>query len=227
MDRARAGMTLIELVVVLAVIGAMLALASSMVSDWSADQRVATSAREVADAFSLARSEAIRTGSNQILAFQVEAGLDGITSNAVIVNDGPTGNTAGSSNCRIDAGEIVDTITLEQGVRFGSDPGLANGTAAPNDVGASGDQATGSSFTTPSGANASWVMFGPDGLPRQFDQSAATTPPCDQAGSPGNVGAAGGAIYLTNGHRDYAIVMSPLGTVRLHRWNSGAAAWTQ
>jgi type II secretory pathway pseudopilin PulG len=220
-------MTLIELVVVMAVIGAMVALASSVVSDWSTDQRAASSAREVADAFSLARAEAIRTGSNHILAFNVEAGLSGITSAAVIVNDGPTGNTAGSSNCKIDAGEIVHTISLEQGVRFGSDPGLANGTAAPNDPGTSGDQAAGSSFTTPEGDNASWVMFGADGLPRQFHESTATTPPCDQAGSPGNVGAAGGAIYLTNGHRDYAIVMSPLGTVRLHRWNSGAGAWTQ
>ncbi|HVN37267.1 MAG TPA: prepilin-type N-terminal cleavage/methylation domain-containing protein [Myxococcota bacterium] len=227
MDRARAGMTLIELVVVLAVIGVMVALASSVVSDWSADQRVASSAREMADAFSLTRSQAIQTGNNFILAFRVEAGLAGITSDAVIVNDGPTGNTAGSSNCTIDAGEIVQTITFEQGVRFGTDPALANGTAAPNDAGASGDQAAGSSFTTPAGANASWVMFGADGLPRLFAQNAATNPPCDQPGSPGNVGAAGGAIYLTNGHRDYAIVMSPLGTVRLHRWNSGAGAWTQ
>jgi prepilin-type N-terminal cleavage/methylation domain-containing protein len=224
-DRGRAGMTLIELVVVMAVIGAMVALASSVVSDWGADQRAASSAREMADAFSLARSEAIRTGSNHILAFNVETGLSGITSSAVIVNDGPTGTAAGSSNCKIDAGEIVHTIALEQGVRFGSDPGLANGTAAPNDAGTSGDQATGSSFTTPEGDNASWVMFGADGLPRQFHESSSTTPPCNQAGSPGNVGAAGGAIYLTNGHRDYAIVMSPLGTVRVHRWNSGA--WTQ
>ena len=226
MDRGRAGMTLIELVVVMAVIGAMVALATSTVSDWSADQRVATSARELADAFSLARSEAIRTGSNHILAFNVESGLGGITSNAVIANDGPTGNTAGSSNCTIDAGEIVHTIPLEQGVRFGTDPGLANGTAAPSDAGASGDQAVGSSFTTPAGAHSSWVMFGADGLPRQFAQNTATTPPCE-AGKLGNVGAAGGAIYLTNGHRDYAIVMSPLGTVRVHRWNSGAGAWTQ
>jgi len=221
-DRARAGMTLIELVVVLAVIGAMIALATSMVSDWSADQRVATSAREVADAFSLARSEAIRTGNNQILAFQVEAGLDGITSNAVIANDGP----ATTANCTIAAAEIVHTLTLEQGVHYGTDPGLSNGAPAPSDGGASGDQAAGSSFTAPDGSNSSWIVFFADGLPRQFAQNSDAGVPCE-AGKVGNVGAAGGAIYLTNGHRDYAIVMSPLGTVRLHRWNSGAAAWTQ
>ena len=222
MDRGRAGMTLIELVVVMAVIGAMLALATSVVSDWSTDQRAATSAREVADAFSLARAEAIRTGNNQILAFNVEAGLNGITSNAVIANDGP----ATTANCTIAASEIVHTITLEQGVSFGTDAGLANGTAAPSDAGASNHQSTGSSFTAPDGSASSWVVFFADGLPRQFAQNTDSGVPCE-AGKVGNVGAAGGAIYLRNGHRDYAIVMSPLGTVRVHRWNSGAATWTQ
>ena len=222
---ARAGMTLLELVVVLAMIGAMVALAASSLSDWSANQRAATSARAMADAFALARAEAIRTGSNHIVAFNIESGLSGISSDVVIVNDGPTGNTAGvSSNCVIDTGEIVQSISLEQGVRFGSDPALANGAAAPNDSGASGDQLAGSSFTNATTGDASWVMFGSDGLPRRFTENASTTPPCTALGA---VGQAGGAIYLTNGRRDYAIVMSPLGSVRLHRWNQGAGAWTQ
>jgi Tfp pilus assembly protein FimT len=214
-------MTLIELVVVMAVIGAMLALASSVVSDWSADQRAATSAREVSDAFSLARAEAIRTGNNHILAFNVESGLSNISSDAVIANDGP----ATTANCTIASSEIVHRITLEQGVSYGTDAGLANGTAAPSDVGASSHQSTGASFTAPDGSASSWVVFFADGLPRQFKQNSNAGVPCE-AGKVGAVGAAGGAIYLKNGHRDYAIVMSPLGTVRLHRWNSSAGAWT-
>jgi hypothetical protein len=201
----------------------MVALGVSTLGDWAADQRAATSARAVADAFALARAEAIRTGSNHIVAFDVESGLSGITSDVVITNDGPTGNTPGvSSNCKIEAGEVVETISLEQGVRFGSDPSLANGAPAPNDSGGSGHQLAGSSFNNATTGDASWVIFGSDGLPRRFTENGSTTPPCTALGS---VGQAGGAIYLTNGHRDYAIVMSPLGTIRLHRW--AGTGWTQ
>jgi type II secretory pathway pseudopilin PulG len=215
-------MTLLELMVVLALVGAMLAFAGSMVGNWSEDQRAASSARSVADAISLARAEAIRTGSNHIVAFDIEAGLAGIDSDVVIVNDGPPA----TANCVIDAGEIVHRVALEQGVAFGSDPGLANGAAAPGDAGASGNQLAGSSFTdgsSPAG-DASWVVFASDGLPRRFTENPSTTPPCDDVGP---VGDAGGAIYVSNGNRDYAVVMSPLGSVRVHRWESGSGAWSQ
>ena len=39
-------------------------------------------------------------------------------------------------------------------------------------------------------------------------------------------GNAGGAIYLTNGQRDYAIVLSPLGAVRVHAFEEGTNQWT-
>lgn len=223
MDRdGLAGMTLLELVVVLAMVGALLAFAGSTVSSWSEDQRAATSARAVADAMGLARAEAIRTGSHHIVAFDIEAGLAGIDSDIVIANDSAPAN----SNCVIEAGEIVHRIPLERDVRFGSDPALANGAAAPDDSGASGNQLTGSSFTDASSpaVEASWVLFSSDGLPHRFTENASTTPPCDDLGP---IGDAGGAIYLTNGNRDYAVVLSPLGTVRLHRWQSGAGAWSQ
>lgn len=221
MDRdGLAGMTLLELVVVLALVGALLAFAGSTVSSWSEDQRAATSARAIADAFSLARAEAIRTGSQHIVAFDIEAGLAGISSDVVIVNDG----APDASNCVIEVGETVHSISLEQGVLFGSDPALANGTAAPDDSGASGHQLVGSSFTDPDAVEASWVLFSSDGLPHRFAENASTTPPCDDLGP---IGEAGGAIYVTNGNRDYAVVLSPLGTVRLHRWQTGAGAWSQ
>ncbi len=223
MDRdGLAGMTLLELVVVLAMVGALLALAGSTVGSWSEDQRAATSARAVGDAMSLARAEAIRTGSHHIVAFDIEAGLAGISSDIVIVNDGPFD----ASNCVIEAGETVHSISLERDVLFGSDPTLANGTAAPDDSGGSGNQATGSSFTDASSpaVEASWVLFSSDGLPHRFAENASTTPPCEDLGP---IGDAGGAFYVTNGNRDYAVVLSPLGTVRLHRWQSGAGAWSQ
>jgi type II secretory pathway pseudopilin PulG len=213
-------MTLLELVVVLAVIGFVMTMAISTMDDWAADQRAATSARNVSDAFNLARSEALRTGSNVILAFRVETGLSGVTSDVVVANDGPSA----TANCRIASTEIVHTVSLERGVRFGSDPGVANGALAPDDSGTSGRQLVGSSFKDGAAGNASWVAFGADGMPRRFTENSNAGVPCTAITG---VGVGGGAIYVTNGKRDYAAVLTPLGTVRLHRWVAGGGGWTQ
>jgi prepilin-type N-terminal cleavage/methylation domain-containing protein len=214
-------MTLLELMIGLAVLGVMLAIGAATLGRWSDDQRAASSARDVADAFALARAEALRSGSNHIVAFDVETGLAGITSDIVIVNDG----APAAANCRIDTDEIIHRISLGRGVSFGTDAGLANGTAAPDDAGDSGNQAAGASFTdadSPAG-DASWVVFQSDGLPRRFSENATAAPPCSDVGP---VGDAGGAIYLTNGSRDYAVVLSPLGAARVHRWVNNTG-WTQ
>jgi type II secretory pathway pseudopilin PulG len=212
-------MTLLELVVGLVVLGVMLALGAATLGRWADDQRAASSARDVADAFALARAEALRTGSNHIVAFAVETGLSGITSDVVIANDGAPVN----ANCRIAADEIVHRFTLGRGVSYGTDPDLANGSAAPDDSGASGNQAAGASFTEPDGGDASWVVFMSDGLPRRFSENATAAPPCSDVGP---VGDASGGIYLTNGNRDYAVVLSPLGSARVHRWKNGSG-WTK
>ena len=41
----------------------------------------------------------------------------------------------------------------------------------------------------------------------------------------GQLGSGNGAIYITNGSRDYAIVLNPLGGIRVHAWNGGAGQW--
>ena len=216
----RAGISLLELVVVLALVGVMMTMAVGTLGEWADDQRAATSARKVADAFGLARAEAIRTGSNHIVAFDIATGLDNITSDIVVVNDGPPA----TANCVIQTGELVHSISLETGVRYGSTAALSNETKAPDDAGASGSKIAGSSFTNATTGAASWVFFGPEGMPRRFTQNGSTSSPCT-ATTP--VGSAGGAIYVTNGHRDYGVVLSPLGTVRLHRWISDDSGWTQ
>jgi hypothetical protein len=45
--------------------------------------------------------------------------------------------------------------------------------------------------------------------------------------SEGNVASGNGAVYVTSGARDYAVVLAPLGGVRVHAWARGASAWTQ
>ena len=60
-------------------------------------------------------------------------------------------------------------------------------------------------------------MFRPDGMPRAFPPGRLQSEP---------VGGGGGAVYVTSGTRDYAVVLAPLGSVRVHAWNRGATAWT-
>ena len=73
----------------------------------------------------------------------------------------------------------------------------------------------GTSFTDPAGASVRWVVFRPDGVPVAFDAA------CNL----GATGTGGGAVYFTNTRRDYAVVLSPLGGVRVHSWDPGAGAW--
>ena len=213
MDRSRAAMTVVELMVVLAVIGALLAASSVQIGPWISNGRLKAAARSAADAFSLARSEAIKNGEVHIAVFQEALGASGAM---VVARDG----TQSVMDCQIDADEIVHTFPLPRDVAWGTSPSLSNGTPAPDDQGvAVGGIGVGSSFTdaTLVPANqATWVAFLPDGMPRLFT-------PADCA-MLGQAGQGAGALYLTNALRDYAVVLSPLGTVRVHGWSSGG--WT-
>lgn len=216
-DRKRAGITLIELVVVVAIVGALALAAVPQMLSWGDDQRVKSAARAIADSFLLARSEAIRTGNNHMVIF---ANALGAGQPIEIVDDG----LAAAANCTIDANEVVHQVAPERGVSWGTSTAQANGTAAPDDTGlAVSSIATGTSFTdaTRNPSNpATWVVFQPDGLPRLFTQGG---PGCAAVG---NAGEGGGAIYITNGRRDYAVVLRPLGTARVHKWNPTAGAWS-
>ena len=63
-ERRRAGITLTEIMVVVGVIGVMAAMATPALNRLTQDQAVKTAIRSTADAFRVARSEAIRTGSS-------------------------------------------------------------------------------------------------------------------------------------------------------------------
>ena len=63
------------------------------------------------------------------------------------------------------------------------------------------------------------VVFEPDGIPRVFTTNGTS---CTELGPRGE---GGGGIYVTNGRRDYAIVLSPLGTARAVGWNPSSASW--
>jgi prepilin-type N-terminal cleavage/methylation domain-containing protein len=233
--RKQRGVTMAEVMVVVAIIGVLAAIARPQLQRTLENQRGKSAVRSVADAFQLARSESIRTGNNVLLIMIGATGASDptpaelskvnsvdITDPIVIVNDGP----AGTANCRIDAGEILHRLPAQRGVSWGTTSTLAGTTPVPFDSGlgaANLDQ--GSSFTDVSGSAAnpaSWVLFQPDGLPRLFTPQAGGG--CSAIGQPA---LGGGAIYLTTGTRDFAAVLSPLGTVRAHIWNQANGSWKQ
>jgi prepilin-type N-terminal cleavage/methylation domain-containing protein len=220
--KLRRGVTLVEIAIVLGIIGVMLAVAVPSLNRWQDDQRAKAAARDVADLLMLARGEAVRTGDQHVVYF----GAPGYTDPAgtavvgpagtyvpmLVLNDGPPA----TANCRIDAGEASESFPAADGLNWGLS--LAT-TRAPDDTGAAAfapPQASGSTFQDPAGNAVSWLLFRPDGIPVVFTAAGGN------CGVVGVTGTGGAAIYLTNGRRDYSVVLSPLGSVRVHGWAQGA-----
>jgi prepilin-type N-terminal cleavage/methylation domain-containing protein len=221
-----AGFTMIEVAVVVALIGVLAAIASPNVTEWLRNQRVKSAAHSIADLFTVARADAIASGNAHIVFLSAAAsGLPAATDPAgaplgtdpgtggaypaIVIDDG----ALAAANCVIDAGERRREVLAERDVAWGFGP--SGGTLAPQDTGG-GNAATGSTFTDTAGTSATWVMFRPDGIPVPFDAACNI----------GAVGRGGGAIYVTNGVREYAVVLSPLGVARVHAWDAMRGQWT-
>jgi prepilin-type N-terminal cleavage/methylation domain-containing protein len=223
----RAGFTLVEAMIVVAIIGIVAAVGTPAIGRFFIDLRARAAARGAADALRLARADAIRTGLPHIVFFSAAPagnppatdpggtalGADPSTGGGpfpvLILRDGGVG----PANCLIDVGEVQQGVAAQRDVAWGST--VSGGTAAPGDN-VLIDHSSGSSFQSPAGVTTTWVAFQPNGIPVGFDAA------CDT----GDVGSGAGAIYLTNGRRDYAVVLSPLGAVRVHMWEQGAGEWT-
>jgi type IV fimbrial biogenesis protein FimT len=229
-EKRSQGLTLIELVVVVVIVGIMASMAVPAMRNMRKDQQLRSSIRAVADSFSLARAHAIKTGNNVIVVFQNASGSPPPASLATssiidVALDGP----AASADCTIATTEVVWNMVSDptiSNLSWGTTASLAGGNAVPTDQGlAPSNSANGSTFTDASATTAtidaskfaSWVVFQPDGLPRLMD-------PADCANL-GSAGQGGGGIYVTNGRRDYAVVLSGLGTVRVHNWEG--TQWSQ
>jgi prepilin-type N-terminal cleavage/methylation domain-containing protein len=213
--RRHEGFTLVELMIAVAIIGITTAMALPRIQSFLTDQRLKAAARGVGDAFTLARMEATRTGNVHIVFFMEErpgtplVDLAGTTVPILILDDGPSGSAG--QNCSIDGGETFRTIPAENGVSWGATYAAAR---APGDTEA-GPIGDGIALVDSGGNAVTWVAFRADGIPISATSACAL----------GGTGTGGGAIYLTNGVRDYAIVLSTLGGVRLHAYERDAAAW--
>jgi prepilin-type N-terminal cleavage/methylation domain-containing protein len=224
--RPQRGFTLVEMMIVVALIGILAAASSPLMQGFFLNVRAKAAARSVADAFRMTRAEAIRTGVPHIVFFSAAAAGDPPATDpagTALGTDPKTGgpypiftlrdDAGGAPNCRIDAGETKSTIAAQPGISWGS---AVSGVSRPADDTGAVDHTSGSSFQTAAGVSTTWVMFLGNGLPVTFDTACNIDP----------VGTAGGAIYLTNGQRDYAIVLSPLGAVRVHAFEKGTNQWT-
>lgn len=224
--RGRSGVTLIELAVVLGVAALLLLIAVPNMIRWQRDQRVKGAARSMADLLMIARAEASRTGHRHVVYYGPPGTTDpsgtaiteaGNPVPLMVVDDG----LPATANCRIDGGERREVITPVDGVSWG----VALATArAPGDVGAAPfapPQPSGGTTADPANNPVPWFLFRPDGVPVRFEGTFAN------CGAVGQTGLGGSAIYLTSGDRDYAVVISPMGGVRVHVWDELAGQWSQ
>jgi type II secretory pathway pseudopilin PulG len=220
------GFTTIELVLVAGILGLLAAMAVPSWRAIQANNRLREAAGDVGDALQVARARAIASGNQFVVYFNtgINAGEDicgndledPLSGNPVpilILDDGPPGGPNG--NCCIDAGEEVRTLPAATGVQWGVD---FAGAAAPGDADPSANFAAGTSFVSPGGAPTEWVLFRPDGVPVGFADAGG---PC----APGGTGTGGGAIYVNNDRRDVAVVLSPLGSVKVHQFERTGGTW--
>jgi Tfp pilus assembly protein FimT len=217
--------TLIEVMTVVALVGILGTVAVSQLAAWMEHQRARTAARTAADTFRLARSEAIRTGRNHSVFFGPPGTTDGAGTDVangsgdwvpmLIVDDGPPD----TANCQIDAGEAKQAIEPVDGVTWGVSVATVR---APDDRGSAAftpPQSSGATFADPDNNAVPWVLFRPDGIPVGFSYAAGA------CASISGTGRGGGTLYLTNGERDFGVVLSPLGGVRVHLFDT-ALSWT-
>jgi prepilin-type N-terminal cleavage/methylation domain-containing protein len=207
-----AGFTLIEMVIVVALIAVLAILSVGKLNRWREAEAVKSSIRRAQAAFSIARSEARRTGNNHIVFFKEDiAGndledADGNRVPILVLDDGRPGST--NQNCSIDGGETVHPIRLDRDVSWGANDATAKvGIDEGNTA-----YGSGSTFDDSDGNPVAWVMFRPNGTPRAVNAA------CTQ----GALGTGGGGIYLKSAMRDAAVVLTPLGATRVFVWGGGA-----
>jgi prepilin-type N-terminal cleavage/methylation domain-containing protein len=224
--RRGSGFSLLEFMIALAVLGVFIGVGGILMSKSLGASRAKSFVRSIADLMMLARTEAIRTGDNHVVFVFKDAADGSLT--------GPGGAPAAALLIRdvdadgaIDAGEKVAAVAFDKagGMGWGSTvaANLSTPAKAPNDnPGATFPETDADflccTFLTPGGNPSRWVVFLPDGMPRGFETGPLAI---------GDLTSGNGAVYVTGGGRDYAVVLAPLGGVRVHAFEAAGETWTQ
>ncbi|MCG8589604.1 MAG: prepilin-type N-terminal cleavage/methylation domain-containing protein [Proteobacteria bacterium] len=220
-NERNSGVTLIEMVVVLAVVGVLVGGATFAFNSWSNAQRARGGARDVADLLLRARADAIRTGTNHIVFINEDHAGDplawaGSTWAALEIADL-------DGDGRVDVGEPIDGVPLMANLAFGrSDTGAGTNLADEDPFNETPLEGTltelnsPGNFRHPTVANEinPWVLFAADGTPRAMEPNGG-------GANVGTVGTGDGAIYVSDGERDYVVILAPLGGIRVLSWRSG------
>jgi type II secretory pathway pseudopilin PulG len=207
------------MVIVIVILGITAAWAVPSWQQIQRDLRLKEATRTVSNAFSYARSQAVLTERNHIVFLAVGGGTDACGNALVdaagnpvpvlVLDDGPPGGALG--NCCIDAGEAIYTEAAVPNVNWG----VTFAPAGPADDTGLGAFASGATFADPFGVATTWVMFRPDGVPVGFTGACVA----------GQIGTGRGAVYMTNGNRDYAALLTPLGSTKIYAYDRSTGAW--
>jgi type IV fimbrial biogenesis protein FimT len=223
-NRSQSGFTIIELMIVIAIAAAMVALGYPSWQRVNDNIRLRAAARAVQDTFNYAREQAVRTGRRHLVFAQTGAAIDACGAaipNPLLVLDDV------DQDCCIDAAEPrwVPEEIMNPAVQQTASWGVTNAGARVAEDTGTGAMTTGSTFTRFGGGPASGVAFRGDGIP------VAMSAACNA----GSIGSGGGGFYFTNGRpglpaterRDLAVILTPIGTAKVYSYEAATARWTQ
>jgi hypothetical protein len=198
----------------LAIAGVMMSVALPTArSDPGASARAQATVAEIQELLVLARDRANATGRQHVVFFESDP------QGAPIVD--PSGEPVLALLARdIDPRDDIISLEYVASVPFSLRSGVDWGAASAR-IPAPGDPARNLedpwTFVQPDGrSRARWLGFHADGSPRAFFAGTAIV---------GDAGSGAGAIYLQGPRSDYAVVVSPSGTIEQHRWSPGDRAW--